>query len=163
VRIEAQPQSAQAVRLLFNGQRCADIWTADASNRFALEAGEVSPAFGASVPAPHVRLSASPAKEATLHTVIGAPDVAIEQVEAAATAAGAVVTITCEGHVDVVGFGASGSGDVHSIRAHAEGWWVRLERGSQRVIAWSGLECTSLAVGADVLHQSPSASTVSIR
>ena len=161
VRIEAQPVSANAIRLLFNGQRCADIWAADPSIRIACEAGEVSPGFGASAPAPHLRLSAAPSREASLHTVIGAPDVAIERVEFAATAANAVVTLICEGHIDVIGFGASGSGAVYSIRAHAEAWWVRLERDSRRVLAWCGLECTELAVGGQVLHQSSIASTVS--
>jgi hypothetical protein len=163
VGIEVHPQSAQVVRLSFRGQPCVDFWTADASNRIAVEAGEVSPAFGASVSAPHLRLSAAPAREANLPVVIGASDVAIERVDLTVRAAAAVVTITRESHVDVVGFGANEPGDVHSIRAQAEGWWVRLERASQRVIAWSGVECTELAVGSNVLHQSPGAFTVSNR
>jgi hypothetical protein len=160
VGIEARAQSPHVVRLLSGGDRCADFWTADRSARITVETGQVSPAFGASVSAPHLRFSAPAAREANLHTVIGAPDFAIEQVDVVPIGTGSVVTITSRDHVEVLGFGANES-DVHTIRAQAEAWWVRFERDSRRVVAWSGLECTHLSVADTDLHQSSTASIVS--
>jgi hypothetical protein len=124
----------------------ARVWTAEAAT-LVVGTGEVSPAFGAVVSAPHLRVSASPALNVTLYSVIASPEIGVERIE---SNGGALITVTRQSVVDYFGFGPC-EDDAMRVRVHADGWWLRCDRVSGGVREWMGAECTRFQVGDVVL------------
>ena len=133
--------------LLHVGTRAvAQLWTADAAT-LVVDTGEVSPAFGAAVSAPHLRVSASPAQKVSLYSVIASPEIGVERVESNGDA---LITVTRRDVVDYFGFGPH-EDDALRVSARAEGWWLQCDRASGVVRDWMGAECTRFQFGDVVL------------
>jgi hypothetical protein len=127
-------------------RRAAQLWTVGAAT-LVVGTGEVSPAFGALVSAPHLRVSASPAREVVLYSVIASPEIDVARVDEAADGK-AIITVTGQRVVDLFGFGPFQD---ETIRVQAEGWWLQRDRVTGEVREWMGVECSRFQVGDVVL------------
>ena len=124
----------------------AQLWTTGGAT-LVVGTGEVSLAFGAAVSAPHLHVSALPAKEVVLYSVVASPELGVERVESNGNA---LITVTRPDVVDYFGF-SSWEDDTMWIQVQAEGWWLQCDRASSGVRKWMGAECSRFQVGDVVL------------
>lgn len=132
----------------------ARLWAADADASLQVEPGSVSPAYGACLPSPRLRIAAPAGAAVDIHALIAAPGVALAEVSAVRAGDCSVVTLARPDVVDLVGFGPGGS-EALGVEAAAECWWVRLARETLALQDWAAVACTHLRVGDRFLTGGP--------